>query len=580
MTRFFSISRIVRTIESARTSDRWLLRVLLAGFVVTFVWFVLAINQVVSVPGVSAGGSFTEGILGTPRFANPVLALTRADQDVTALVYSGLMKIAPDGTLVPDAAESVVVSEDGSTYSITLREDVQFHDGVQLTARDVLFTIELAQNADLKSPFRGNWDRVIVEVVDSRSLLITLPEPYAPFIENFTLGILPAHIWRSIPIEQVPFSEFNTTPIGSGPYLVKQAEFSRTGTVAAYTLTKTPDHYQKPLIEEIRLEFFENEVDITAALEQGTINATSYIPAEQLPTINTDRYNVVHSPLPRTFGLFLNQNRSVALRDAAVRKALETALDRQAIIDVALNGSGIPSAESIVSSTTTVELTDGLTSDTASTTDRIDTARTILQDGDWMQTAIGTWEKEIDDSTVPLTVTIRTANNPTLEATLIAVTESWQELGVTVLSEQYEQTDLVQSVIRPRDFAVLLFGLDVSRSEDLFPFWHSSQQNDPGLNITQYANLTVDDYLETARLSQDPVQRTAATKNAMAIIVAERPAIFLFQPANVYVIDSRIQTAAMTNIGRPADRFANVATWNTATNDLWPIFQRNNPEAN
>jgi len=573
MTRFFSISRIISIIETARTSDRWLLRVLLAITMIALVGFALAINQLVSVPGVSAGGSFTEGILGTPRFANPVLAITRADQDVTTLVYSGLMKIAPDGALVPDVAESIVVSDDGTTYTIILRTDVQFHDGVQLTAGDVLFTIGLAQNADLKSPFRGNWNDVVVEAVDQETLLISLSEPYAPFIENFTLGILPAHIWRTIPIAQVPFSEYNTTPIGSGPYMVKSAAFSSSGTVDSYSLMAAPDHYQNPLIAEITLKFFGTELALGEALTQGTIDATSYIPPEQLGTIDPEVFTTINTPLPRTFGLFFNQNRSVALRDSAVREALELVLDRQAIIDQAISGSGIPSPESVVSSTSAVQSTDVASTSNLTDTQRLEAARSILEDADWSLTSIGTWEKEIDDSTIDLTVTIRTANNPTLEATLEAVTAAWRELGVTVLTEQYEQTDLIQSVIRPRDFSVLLFGLDVSRSRDLFPFWHSSQQNDPGLNITQYANLTVDDYLETARVSQNEPDRMVAIDSALAIIRAERPAIFLFQPTNAYVVNRSIQTAPMQQMGRPADRFNNVAIWNTSTSDLWPFFQ-------
>lgn len=573
MTRFFSISRIISIIETARTSDRFLLRVLLTITTAALIWFILAANEVVSIPGVSAGGEFTEGILGTPRFANPVLALTRADQDITALLYSGLMKIAPDGSLVPDIAKSIEVSEDGTTYTFQLRTDVYFHDGRKLTANDVLFTIGLAQNADLKSPFRGNWNEVIVEVVDDHSLLISLSEPYAPFIENFTLGILPAHVWRTVPIEQVPFSEFNTTPIGSGPYMVEEAEFSRSGTVEAYRLTTVENHYQSPLIEEITLQFYPTELGIISALEKGDIDATSYIPAELLAQVNTEEFNVINTPLPRQFGLFFNQNRSIPLRDAAVREALELVIDRQVIVDLALSGSGIPTLQSTETATTAVESEEVNSPVASSTTEaRIDAARSLLEDADWTLTEFDTWEKEIDDSAVPLTVTIRTANNSTLEATLEAITAVWKELGVTVLTEQYEQTDLVQSVIRPRDFEILLFGLDVSRSRDLFPFWHSSQQNDPGLNITQYANLTVDDYLETARISQNNEERATAIDNALAVIKEERPAIFLFQPANVYVIDPKIETTAMLQIGRPADRFANISSWNTASSELWPFF--------
>jgi peptide/nickel transport system substrate-binding protein len=157
-----------------------------------------------------AGGSITEGIVGIPRFVNPVLAVTRADQDMSALLYSGLMKINEEGVLVPDMAESVTVSDDGRTYNVLVRRDTRFHDDTPLTARDVAFTIGLIQNPDLKSPLRGNWAGVTVEEISEYELNIVLDEPYTPFIENFTVGIIPRHIWSSLPIEQVPFSQRNT----------------------------------------------------------------------------------------------------------------------------------------------------------------------------------------------------------------------------------------------------------------------------------------------------------------------------------------------------------------------------------
>jgi peptide/nickel transport system substrate-binding protein len=258
MNRFFSISSTIKVIETAKTSDRWLLRLLLLTVFTVLAWFLLALNQTVSVPGISAGGDFTEGIIGTPRFVNPVLALTRADQDMTALTYSGLMKIGANGALVPDVASAIDVSEDGMTYTVALREDITFHDGEPLTSDDVLFTINLIQNDELKSPLRGNWSDVVVEAVDEYNLLVTITEPYAPFIENFTIGILPAHIWREIPIEQVPFSEFNTTPVGAGPYRVRNATFSRSGTVEEYQLAAASNYHQA-LIEEINVRFYSNE---------------------------------------------------------------------------------------------------------------------------------------------------------------------------------------------------------------------------------------------------------------------------------------------------------------------------------
>jgi peptide/nickel transport system substrate-binding protein len=570
MNRFFSISTVIKVIETAKTSDRWLLRLLLVVVFGALVWFMLVLNQTVSVPGISAGGSFTEGIIGTPRFVNPVLALSRADQDMTALTYSGLMKIGNDGTLVPDVASTVEVSPDGTTYSIELRENVNFHDGEAFTSDDVLFTINLIQNNDLKSPLRGNWSDVVVEAVDDYNLLVTISEPYAPFIENFTVGILPAHIWRDIPIEQVPFSEFNTTPVGTGPYRVSDATFSRSGTVEEYHLSAA-NNYHQVLISEMDVRFYSNEAALLAAMNEGDVDATAYLSAERADLLETGDWNITEQPLPRMFGLFFNQNRSTVLRDAAVREALEAAIDRTALINNTLGGAGIPSPNAVALSQTAIESGEATTQMDSDA--RLTQARSILEAADWTLTEQGFWEKEVDDATVPLEVTVRTANTPELNAVLQEITTAWRTLGVAVETEQYEQTDLVQSVIRPREFSILLFGIDMSRSQDLYPFWHSSQQNDPGLNIAQYANISVDELLETARTSQDNAERLEAQTAASEIITEERPAIFLFQPSGLYVTRNDLNTTLVQNIGRDSDRFSSIESWHTDTSSLWPIFR-------
>jgi ABC-type transport system substrate-binding protein len=210
---------------------------------------------------------------------------------------------------------------------------------------------------------------------------------------------------------------------------------------------------------------------------------------------------------------------------------------------------------------------------------RLAQARSILEAADWVQTEQGFWEKEVDDAIIPLDVVVRTANTPELDAVLQEITATWRKLGVAVETEQYEQTDLVQSVIRPREFSILLFGIDMSRSQDLYPFWHSSQQNDPGLNIAQYTNISVDELLETARVSQDSAARLAAQTAASEIITAERPAIFLFQPSGLYVTQNDLNTTPIQNVGRDSDRFSSIASWHTDTTSLWPFFrnQATNP---
>lgn len=147
--------------------------------------------------------------MGTPRFVNPVLAVTRADKDISALVYDGLMRLGAEGTLVPNVAESVTVSEDGLTYNVTLKQNIHFHDGTPLTARDVAFTVLRMQNPVLNSPLRANFDGISVEEIGEYELNFVLPEAYGPFIENLTFGILPSIYGRTQ--ESMNFRLANTT---------------------------------------------------------------------------------------------------------------------------------------------------------------------------------------------------------------------------------------------------------------------------------------------------------------------------------------------------------------------------------
>lgn len=565
-----AIDGFLRRVELVPASDRFLLRLLFFVIIGSLIFTLFYLNSENSSITATKGGSLTEAVLGTPRFVNPVLANTRADQDVTSLVYSGLFTIGPDGQLIPDIAENMTVAEDGLTYNITLRQNERFHDGEQLTAEDVIFTIQLAQDPDLKSPIRGNWTGVTVEQINDFELNIILEEPYAPFTENFTLGIMPAHLWSSLPVEQLPFSQLNTEPIGSGPYQVETAERDASGVITSYELTAFESEVEQPNIQTFIFNFYDQESEIVKALNAGEADTSGYISNENIALINESQFSIHTMTLPRVFAVFFNQNRSTALLDDSVREALSVAINREELIDDILNGYGVPIETPIASLQSEIESEEQHLSTSSSST--IERARDILETGNWEQTELGFWEKEIDDVTTTLSITLRTSNTPLFESTLSAVAATWNELGVEVVTEQFEQTGLVQSVIRPRDFQALLFGIDMSRSYDLYPFWHSSQKDDPGLNIAQYTNLTVDELLEEARVLTDGNERDARLQEASAIITEETPAVILFQPEFVYVVNNEVSASLPARPGRPSDRFSLLSQWHTTSDVLWPTF--------
>jgi peptide/nickel transport system substrate-binding protein len=567
--------RLLGLVETAPTSDRLVLRVLFFAVVFSFVFLLYAISTHFSAVTPIAGGTFKEGMVGTPRFVNPTLAITRADQDMTALVYSSLMKINTEGSLVPDAAESVTVSEDGLTYNIVVRKDIRFHDGKPLTARDVVYTIELIQNADLKSPLRGNWNGVTVEQLGEYELNIVLEEPYAPFVENFQFGIMPDHLWSTLPIEQIPFSQLNTEPVGSGPFKVERVVRDTSGLITKYLLAAHLDNPTKPNIDTFEAIFYTEESQLLEAFQSHEIDASAYVSNENIATLQANgTYQIISEPLPRIFGVFLNQNKSSALRDPAVREALSIAIDRNKIIQTALHGYGVPMTSPVTTSENALQSQEGspVTDHAAS----IERAKQILNDAGWRTNNLGLLEKQVDGNAEMLTLTLRTSNVPLFTTITDTVVDDWKAIGVEVATEQYEQTGLVQSVIRPRDFQALLFGLDMSRGGDLYPFWHSSQKDDPGLNIAQYTNLSVDAILESSRTEQSPEAQKAKRAEASKIISEERPAIFLFQPMMVYVVKSDVIVSDIAEISRPSDRFSNSTQWYTDSDTLWPLFRNNN----
>jgi len=559
------VDHFFNLIEKQRPSDRIIMKTLLLIILIGGTFLIFSLNKNHSVLFPTRGGVVVEGILGIPRFINPALAITRTDQDTTALLYSGLMKITENGDLVPNLAEKVSIEDEGKTYRITLKKDRYFHDGEPITANDVAFTINLIKNPDLKSPLRANFDEVEVEVKNNYELDLKIKAPYSPFIENLTLGIMPKHIWGNVPIEQLPFSQYNTEPIGSGTFKIESVVRDNSGLISSYILKPVQNNPEKSNLSMVELKYFQNTENLSRAFQNKTINSTAYLSAKEIKKLNPAEIKIISEPLPRVFAIFLNQNRSPALRDKAVRQALNLTIDRQAIINEVLGGYGVPTDSPVPNQENNIKSEDEVTFS-------FEKATEILEDGGWKKGITGFFEKEIDKNTEVLSITIRTSNTELYEKTALLLAENWRKLGAEVQIEQYEQTGLVQSVIRTRDFQALLFGLETSRTVDLYSLLHSSQKDDPGLNISQYTNISVDKALEKINVSESKEETERALVEINDTLKDELPIFFIFTQNMIYVLDKNITTTPITKIGKYSDRFMNIDNWYAKTETLWPIF--------
>lgn len=558
-----------RFIETKKPGDKFLFMTALLVFVSGVIGLVLILNATTLQQTPGQGGTLHEGVVGTARFINPALALTRTDQDLTALVYSGLLRIGEDGSLQNDLAESVTISEDGLVYNVLLKPGLRFHDGSPLTTADIEYTVSLLQNAELKSPLAGHWNGVATESISPTEINFILNEPYAPFIENLTLGIMPRQIWSALSTEELPFSVHNTEAVGSGPYQIKEVARNKRGSIERITLHAYGGNGYTPHIEELAFEFFEDSPAVLEALVNGAIDATAALSNTELSTLREQNSSELYTyPLPRMFGLFPNQNRSVALRDEAARRALSVAIDREALVGTILQGFGsveyTPIPAAFFDQTTPAE--------PASSEERQQAARQALEAGGWSLNQSGLWSKNIDGNEVSLSFTIATINNELFAQTATLLKEQLAAISIPVDIAQYEQADFLQSVLRTRDYELLLTGNDLGRGLDLYQFWHSSQRENQ-LNAALYTNLDADVFLTRYRSATDEAAQAEQLAGFLTEFQSDFPAIFLMSPDTVYAVKRGISITPVARLSRPYERFSTVESWHMTTEQLWPFVQ-------
>ena len=197
----------------------------------------------------------------------------------------------------------------------------------------------------------------------------------------------------------------------------------------------------------------------------------------------------------------------------------------------------------------------------------------MLREGGWkVNEESGLWEKKLGGESIPLAFSISTGNAPVFVKTAEALKARWEELGARVTIKQFEQSDLVQGVIRPRRYETLLFGSEVGRELDVYPFWHSSQRNDPGLNVALYANIAADALLTATRADGDGEERTVLYQKLMSEIAKDAPAVFLFTPSYTYAVAPEVQNISLTGSAKGSERFAGIRQWYTETDAVWSFF--------
>jgi peptide/nickel transport system substrate-binding protein len=462
-----------------------------------------------------------------------------------------------NGMLVPVLAQSYTVSPDGMTYTFTLRNGLKFSDGTPITANDVVYTVNKAKDPGLKSPQFSNWNGVTVKALDSKTVQFTLTAPYTQFLENTTLGILPEHLWQNVTDDQFPFSSLETQPVGEGPFVVSSVNQNSNGAITRYNLLANNNYaLGRPFLDSFNFLFYVDQTSLQTAVNAGQVESAYGVTSK----------HVLTAPYARVFAIFFNAGENSALSSLPVRQALSVALDRTAIVNTLFGGYATPlvgpvPAGSGVSALPITPSDQSISSSTA-----------LLKSAGWsFSTSTNQWEK----SGVPLTISLKTADVPELKALAEAIQADWKTLGVSTALQLYEPGDLTDTVIQPRSFQALLFGMVIDKGDDLYDFWDSKEAAYPGLNVTSYNNPAVDALLAKIRTETNPTARTKELSQVNQLIASDYPAAFIESPDFVYAVPNDLKGVILPQITAPADRFATVATWYRRTESVWPFLARN-----
>ena len=549
---------ILRRIENVRLVMTeimiWLaaIALLIAGLGIQYSWN----SQGSKKDGAKSGGVYVEGVIGNISTLNPLLAASEPEQAVSRLLFSSLYNYDVTGVLHTDLAESMTVKDD-KVYTIKLRNAV-WHDGKKLTAEDVVYTINLIKNPQVRSPLRVNWLDISARAIDDSTVEFMLPAVYAGFSHALTFPVIPKHILQSVSPSSMREADFSSNPVGSGPFAVKRVQTSEsTSSTDVVRMEPNTKYYGAvSTLSRLELRAYGNESLLVKAVNSGEVSAASGLSLSAADNIKSKQYSTKHWLLNKGVYLLMN-NRSQTLQDARVRQALRYATDTSSIR--ATVGDNVARLDTpILQSQIAQKLP-------VAPDYNLDKAKALLKEAGWTYNQ-GQWKGKDGR---PLAVAVTTSSGRDEYKKIVdALKQQWSKLGVDVQLREIDTssttTSFVQSVLQPRDYDALLYELELGADPDVFAYWHSSQASASGYNFANYSNRTVDNDLVGGRSRTNSALRAAKYIQFVNQWLNDAPAIGLYQSVGSYVLNNGASIVEPRgSLNTMNDRYADVTTWST-----------------
>ena len=538
---------------------RWQLLLAITGFSLILAILSFQVQSVglctTRVP--AAGGVFAEGIVGAPQRLSPLLSDGfPVDEELVSLLFDGLVQYDHAGRFIPALAESWTVGEDGRSIQFILRSGIVWHDGEPITTADVAFTYGLLQDDSFPTAaaVKNLWQTVTINPIDDRTVEFVLAEPYAPFLEATMRGILPAHLLQDVPLAELANHDFNQQPVGSGPWMIVAGQ-DWTAT-RSLRLTPNPLYWREGTqIPALDFRFYPDEDSLLTAFANGDVQAINAVSDEMLLAVTAvPHVRLFTTVAPQYTQLIFNQTDSgfAALKLAKVRQGLAAGLDRDRLIDQALNGQGVLLAGPYLSDSWAHDpaVVSAAGADLATAANLLNSAGWNLPDGASVRQLDG----------ISFELRLLALDIPVQQRIVQEVAAQWENLGIAVSIETADSITDLRERLSAGNFDVALVDITPSIDPDLYDFW-SQEAIVRGQNFGGWNNRRASEALEAGRQEWNLNARRPFYNTFLSIYANQVPAVTLYQHVYTYALSSEVEQADIGPIYEPRDRYNSFANW-------------------
>jgi peptide/nickel transport system substrate-binding protein len=466
------------------------------------------------------GGVLRAGMQTDPVGLDPHTTQATATRNMLENVYDTLVMFDSQMQIVPALAESWTTSEDGLIWTFTLREGVTFHDGSPLNASDVVFSINRIKDPAIASPRSGDFEVVqSVEAPDDRTVVITLTQPFSPLLSKLAQSL---NVIVSEAVANANNNDLNNVVVGTGPFT-----FVEYVPQTKLELARNPNFWgtdadgnQLPYLDGIVFQFYPEPTARTTAIQTGNVDWIEYVPAADVEILKADPNLQVIGGLSNNFRtIYLNVTRP-PLDNKLVRQAIAYAVDEQAIVDVALFGTG-----GVAATGTTVPVGQFYAIESSPYNGRdVERAKELLAEAGFA-----------DGFELELYVT---STYDFLRTPAEIIQSNLADIGVTV-NIVAEDWNVYLPKVLENDFTATILG--ESGQSDPDDFLYDVFRTGGGGNLGLYSNPELDALLDQGRQVADQEERKAIYLQAQELILEEAPQVFLFHSAQYEALRSNVQ---------------------------------------